>query len=540
MLQIICFSFNRAMQLDTMLTSFKNKWIGPQYHFDVIYNYSNDSFADGYRVVMGKYENSNINFHKEEENGSFSFQSILKRLLNESLSSNVMFLTDDSLFVKDINLEESVIGWLNEDPYNRQYSFRMGKDKGQLPDRVYSNECFCYWDVYNSNPGVWGQPFSIIATIYNKTALCSIVNRICFNDPSAFLAKASNLVKKNRMFGQAKSNLEIKVINISINVVRKTNRNIHQDVSPEILNVHFLDGETMRYVLRDKYDSSKQYVDELLLIAKDGKESLFSFRDKDKGTALIENISLVLSSCDKYEDTWHSFFIQLVKNWPDFSMPIYLGTETKQFSYPDLDVKCPLSGGIVYSQWSERLIKLLKFVESDYVLFMLDDFWLTTPVDTSVVQRILGYMNKNPKIGFVCLRNEQDTGAEECEYPELRESMKNKPYRITTQAGLWRKDYLIKILKSHESAWNFETRATWRSRLYRERVFDSKFNFFNYPVGGTIGGGKLYKPYLVLYSDEVIKPCLHRGLVDFGEKRTYPQIKRNLIFYWNKFKSALP
>lgn len=261
------------------------------------------------------------------------------------------------------------------------------------------------------------------------------------------------------------------------------------------------------------------------------------------------NVSMVLSSCDRYEDAWSPFCRQLVTNWPEFSMPVYLGTESKTFKYPGMDIRCPLASGKIYRRWSERLLRLLDKVDTEFVLFMLDDFWLTAPVDNVEFLKILGYMQKNPRMGFVCLKQEiKDSSSRKdkdnaviCEYAELWECKKGKSFRITTQAGLWRKKYLIKILRAHESAWYFETRATWRSQFYRKRIFDVKQSVLVYPVGGFFGGGKCYRDYVSLYPKDVIEACVKkRGLINFGDKRDYPDVNRGFGYYWGVFKSMLP
>ncbi len=66
MIQIVVFSFNRAIQLDTLLTSIMQKWISPDYIVDIVYNTSNDSFQKGYDKLMLKFcENSRFKFYKE-------------------------------------------------------------------------------------------------------------------------------------------------------------------------------------------------------------------------------------------------------------------------------------------------------------------------------------------------------------------------------------------------------------------------------------------------------------------------------------------
>ncbi len=261
-------------------------------------------------------------------------------------------------------------------------------------------------------------------------------------------------------------------------------------------------------------------------------------------------ISMLFSSCDSYDDAWIPFFTQLKKFWPEFNMPIYIGAESKTFQFEGLDIRCPLSNGPVYRQWSKRLLKLLEYIDTDYVLFTLDDFWLTAPVDNTKFERILSYMEKDKRIGFVCLKqeivpertSEKDMAAAvECQYPELWRCLKDKSFRITTQFGLWKRSYLIKILRAHESAWYFETRATWRSKFCWERIYDVKESITIYPVGGFLGGGKCYEDYKNLFDSELIRPCVEkRGLIHFGDLRSYPSTPKGFCYYWSLFLSMIP
>ena len=265
---------------------------------------------------------------------------------------------------------------------------------------------------------------------------------------------------------------------------------------------------------------------------------------------LTANVSMVLMTCDKYEDTWNPFFSQLKVNWPEFNMPIYLGSETKTFSFLGFNINCPLSREEPIEQWSMRLLKLIDKIDTEYILFFLDDFWLSQKVDNNCFNKIFSYMQENNDIGFVCLLHEEkkfitinrETLITSSEYDELNEWKKGLPFRITTQAGLWKKSYLIKLLRAHESVWYFETRATWRSKFCKERVFNVKDNLLNYPVGGVIGGGKLYKDYLHLYPKEITDMCSERGLIDFcdSDKRRYPQNPKGIKYYWDLLLSALP
>ena len=79
------------------------------------------------------------------------------------------------------------------------------------------------------------------------------------------------------------------------------------------------------------------------------------------------NISMLFSSCDKYDDAWVPFFTQLKRFWPEFDMPVYMSIESKTFQFEGFDIRCPLADGPVYKQWSERLLKLLEHIDTEYV-----------------------------------------------------------------------------------------------------------------------------------------------------------------------------
>lgn len=262
------------------------------------------------------------------------------------------------------------------------------------------------------------------------------------------------------------------------------------------------------------------------------------------------NISMLFSSCDGYDDAWIPFFTQLKKFWPEFDMPIYIGAESKVFKFEGFDIRCPLSEGPIYHQWSERLLKLLYQIDTEYVLFALDDFWLTSPVDNSKFEKICSYMENDKRMGYVCLKQEIVPGktsrrdmnaAVDCQYPELWRCLKDKSFRITTQFGIWKRSYLIKLLRSHESAWYFETRATWRSKFYWERVYDVKESVTVYPVGGFFGGGQCYEEYKELFDSVLINQCVEkRGFIRYGEHRDYPPTPHGFKYYWSLFLSILP
>ena len=92
------------------------------------------------------------------------------------------------------------------------------------------------------------------------------------------------------------------------------------------------------------------------------------------------SIPLIVSSCDKCSDLWQPFFWLVRKYWTNFNKKVYLCSDSKSFSYEGLNIICPLKMPSE-STWSENLIALLKGMDEEYVLLMLEDFWLKEKVD---------------------------------------------------------------------------------------------------------------------------------------------------------------
>lgn len=218
---------------------------------------------------------------------------------------------------------------------------------------------------------------------------------------------------------------------------------------------------------------------------------------------MSSKIPLIVSSCDKCSDLWQPFFTLVRKNWTEFDRKVYLCTDSKNFEYEDIDIECPLrmSQG---STWSENLMALLNQIKDDYVLFMLDDFWLKTKVDIEQLNRCEKIIKSDPDVGFICLIYQQEPSTENPisrNYPDLIEYGRNTPYRVTTQAGLWRRDYLLSLLRKHESAWWFEMFGSKRSRSSDYHSYVVEKSVFSYDDGGVLFRGCYVEEYIRFFKD---------------------------------------
>ncbi len=225
---------------------------------------------------------------------------------------------------------------------------------------------------------------------------------------------------------------------------------------------------------------------------------------------IADRITLIVSSCDAYSDLWDPFFTVLQSEWDGLDrIQIVLNTESKSYSYDGLNIRTPqLYGENDKPSWTERLRSTLETVDTDYVITLLDDFFMMDKVDTSKIRKHIRWMDADKRVSVFSYM--------ETFPPNIRdgrhESFERRPlvalYKFNCQAALWRKNRLISYLDHDESPWEWEMYGNWRSYRHPFHYFYSHIEGnpyvfpYIYSAGGiNFGGlalyrGRWYLPYV--------------------------------------------
>lgn len=210
----------------------------------------------------------------------------------------------------------------------------------------------------------------------------------------------------------------------------------------------------------------------------------------------MENCTLLVNSCDNYYDCWDGFFELLKIQWPTFNLPTVLNTETREYHFDGIDIKTFCLCKNRKMEWGGRLKETLKRINTKYVLFCLEDFYLTDKVDTEMLDKCYRYMEENDNIAcFSFLPAGEDNIPSE-KYLGFEKRTQNGEYRLNCQFALWRKDLLIKYIRNHENPWEWEIYGSKRSSRYNEEFYAVSKNIkspFCYENGGVTMRGRWYK-----------------------------------------------
>lgn len=232
---------------------------------------------------------------------------------------------------------------------------------------------------------------------------------------------------------------------------------------------------------------------------------------------LKDKLTILVCTCDAYEDLWNPFFTLLRTYWPDLDSKIIMNTETKSFSFDGLDITTYSFGKFEYGQ---RMLKHLDKIETPFFILLLDDFFLRSLVSTSMVEKMIGFLETNKEVACMYCDENKYVNNEQ-PFPPFYRMNRYAPYKLNMQAAIWRTDSFKKYWRPYDNPWRWEA-------FVNITTFDKKDIFYclkerkNSPIdyGFNPDGMGVYRGKWVL---EDVKPLFvkHNINIDFTKRGTY-------------------
>jgi hypothetical protein len=245
-----------------------------------------------------------------------------------------------------------------------------------------------------------------------------------------------------------------------------------------------------------------------------------------------DNFSILINTTDSFEDCWIPFFTLFKKFWPDYTGKIYLNTETKVFTFPDLDIVSVQNNKNTPTKritWSECLLRALKSIDSDIILYMQEDYFLKDTVKNDLVDKYVQMMHENKDIHCIHLTDQAVIPEKNpSNYDGLFPVILKQRYRISCQAALWRKDVLLSYLRSYENAWQFEEFGSQRAAILKHNFYVvdknwvklNQFEIIPYVFTGIIQGKWKEEVVPLFDKNEIRIDYKIRGFIKNSPKRT--------------------
>lgn len=241
------------------------------------------------------------------------------------------------------------------------------------------------------------------------------------------------------------------------------------------------------------------------------------------------NCTVLVSSYDRGEDLWNGFFTLYKKYWNN-NFPIVLNTESKKYSFDGLNIKTfNIFNSNSKVSWAKRLKKTLEKIDTDYIIFLLEDYWFEKEVDNTMINKSLEWIKKDNNIAcFYFQPIDDDNNIDSIKYPFYQLRPKKGPYIFNCQAALWDRKKLMKLLRFHESAWDWELYGSLRSSKFPYDFYTLKPDKqppFQYHrgLGGVVHGGKWIRNIVEPISEK------HNIKIDFDKRGYIYETKESFI-----------
>lgn len=168
----------------------------------------------------------------------------------------------------------------------------------------------------------------------------------------------------------------------------------------------------------------------------------------------IVDISIVVFSCDAYQDLWEGFFDSFELNWPECKFDIYLVNNNLNYSRKGVNV---INGGD--SDWSTRARIAMNSINSKYFILFLEDFYLPKKIDDKKINQVAEYVFiKEINYYQLNITDKEDYYKWRLfDYDFVWDIPKNRDYWVDISIAIWQKTFFLELLgEGNYSAWEFE------------------------------------------------------------------------------------
>ena len=186
--------------------------------------------------------------------------------------------------------------------------------------------------------------------------------------------------------------------------------------------------------------------------------------------------SVLISTCDKFSDLWETHIALYTKNYEGHLPKTYLVTDKKTNRCFD-NVEIIVAGESL--DFPMRIKYALQFIETEYILVTLDDYFITSKVKEDNLNYLTQYASEN-SVDYLMLYDRFKAMEKfylplnNIEFIDL--SVK---YAITLYPSIWKKTFLNKTIKENISPWLYEVSLTQTARQENAKCMFSPSGCFD-------------------------------------------------------------
>jgi hypothetical protein len=222
-------------------------------------------------------------------------------------------------------------------------------------------------------------------------------------------------------------------------------------------------------------------------------------------------IPVVVFTSDKYSWALGPFCHLFDTYWSSLQPVTVVGFNRPSFPLPsNFEFYSVAPQNYPPERWSDAVIQYLSGQDFSHFCLFLEDYWLMRGVDHAGITSLMVYTREHPEVLRMDLTADRlyAGGMYDVEpwgHYDIIETPPSTPYQMSTQAGIWNRELLLKLLKHNKTAWEVEIQTQVPPEM---RIL------------GT-------RQYPIRYANGILK-----GKLDVGQIQMIPQPHRSHISQW--------
>lgn len=173
-----------------------------------------------------------------------------------------------------------------------------------------------------------------------------------------------------------------------------------------------------------------------------------------------DKITVLISSCDSYSVLWDDFEVFFKKNW-QLDCEVIVVSET----IINNSFKTITPGS---NPWGSRNLDAIKNVKTELIFWLLDDYFLCEPFSkdnftryiNDFLEQKMDRLQISPKGFKKQVYSFEKPNTDPTPKFKYKKIEKNSDYSISMQPSIWRKSYIMDVLKPEYSPWEFEVEGS--------------------------------------------------------------------------------
>ncbi|MDB2103241.1 hypothetical protein PMW00_09440 [Clostridium paraputrificum] len=189
---------------------------------------------------------------------------------------------------------------------------------------------------------------------------------------------------------------------------------------------------------------------------------------------MIDDFSIIISSCDKFSDLWEQHLNQFKEHWKGEFPLIYLVTDKNTY-FEFEGVKILVFDG----DMPLRLQAACRAIDAKNVLVTLDDYFVIDDIREENIKFLVDKV-KSKQIDYLRIYDRQFNKKKYyTSIDVLNEIDLKRKYAVSLYPAIWNKEFLIKCVDKDDTPWKFEPELTNKAIQFNAKCYYNNSGVFN-------------------------------------------------------------